>query len=101
MIAAQAKTLLKRLEKGCSFEEATTIFAVRMMAGLSMHTQPSRPNTTGDARRVCDRTECFKVENDDTKFRKCARCRKVAYCCKECQVMHWSEHKSVCCSEPK
>jgi hypothetical protein len=29
-------------------------------------------------------------------FQLCAACRRVAYCCRECQVADWSEHKREC-----
>jgi len=31
----------------------------------------------------------------------CARCRKASYCDRICQKRHWSEHKHVCCPDPK
>ena len=34
-------------------------------------------------------------------FKKCAKCRRAAYCSKECQKKHWPVHKSVCKSAPK
>ena len=42
-------------------------------------------------------------DNADLKgqrMKKCARCRAVVYCGKECQVAHWSEHKKVCKEPP-
>ena len=33
-------------------------------------------------------------------FMKCAACRRVAYCSKECQIKHWPVHKTVCKSAP-
>ena len=34
-------------------------------------------------------------------FKKCAECRRAAYCSKECQKKHWPVHKAVCKSAPK
>ena len=34
-------------------------------------------------------------------FKKCAKCKRAAYCSKECQKKHWLVHKSVCKSAPK
>lgn len=28
--------------------------------------------------------------------KRCARCQKVSYCDRECQRMHWKDHKKVC-----
>ena len=33
-------------------------------------------------------------------FKKCAACKRVAYCSKECQKKHWPVHKTVCKSAP-
>jgi hypothetical protein len=27
---------------------------------------------------------------------KCGRCKKIAYCCKECQKGDWARHKAQC-----
>lgn len=27
---------------------------------------------------------------------RCSRCRRLVYCCKDCQVAHWPLHKRVC-----
>lgn len=34
-------------------------------------------------------------------LRKCSACKLVKYCSKDCQRMHWLEHKSVCKMEQK
>lgn len=31
-----------------------------------------------------------------TKLKKCSRCKDVSYCCRECQLNDWKEHKEVC-----
>ena len=34
---------------------------------------------------------------DGKRMRQCGRCRKVLYCSKECQKVHWKEaHKHEC-----
>jgi hypothetical protein len=30
-------------------------------------------------------------------FKKCSKCKKVRYCCRECQVADWKKHKPDCC----
>ena len=40
---------------------------------------------------VC--AKCEVLPPDGTKFRKCAACKAVLYCSKECQKAHWSQHR--------
>lgn len=102
MTGAAAKTLLARITRSAGFAEATTISIARCMGGLGFEPcQPDRGDIGGshssiDRRRVCDNPDCFNVESDETKFSKCARCKKVAYCSKECQRYHWVIHKRAC-----
>ena len=61
--------------------------------------QPMRKGTERfqhDLRRICDRPECTTIESGIKKFGKCKRCMKIAYCSKECQKLHWSNHKMLC-----
>ncbi|PRW50921.1 hypothetical protein C2E21_5461 [Chlorella sorokiniana] len=41
---------------------------------------------------------CTHCKRGALHLRKCAACRSVAYCCRECQVAHWKEgrHKREC-----
>lgn len=32
----------------------------------------------------------------DSSLRRCGRCRAIAYCSKECQLIHWPVHREVC-----
>lgn len=36
--------------------------------------------------------QCSKVDH----AKKCSRCQKVYYCSKQCQKLHWPQHKSNC-----
>jgi hypothetical protein len=41
------------------------------------------------------KTCCYcRVRKDN--LLKCSKCRKATYCSRNCQVNHWSHHKSVC-----
>lgn len=42
-----------------------------------------------------DRTRCRVCLKEPAK--KCAACKDVSYCSKDCQKFDWKEHKEVCC----
>ena len=44
--------------------------------------------------RDCKR--CEKAPTGQQNFATCQRCKRVRYCCKECQRADWPEHKVVC-----
>ena len=44
---------------------------------------------------------CSNCGKNDEKNQRCARCRKVCYCSRECQVAHWAHHKVMCNSIKK
>lgn len=46
---------------------------------------------------ACD--NCGKASTDlpaDAKMKRCAKCRKACYCCRDCQAANWSVHKKSC-----
>ncbi|KAG2487473.1 hypothetical protein HYH03_013895 [Edaphochlamys debaryana] len=49
---------------------------------------------------VCANPACASLEGDseaDVRLQQCARCRRVSYCCRECQMAHWrAGHKAEC-----
>ncbi|KAG2487476.1 hypothetical protein HYH03_013898 [Edaphochlamys debaryana] len=49
---------------------------------------------------VCANPACASLEGDseaDVRLQQCARCRRVSYCCRECQMAHWrAGHKAKC-----
>lgn len=44
---------------------------------------------------------CKKEEPEDVLFARCAKCRMVYYCNRDCQVKGWKSHKRVCKALPK
>lgn len=39
--------------------------------------------------------QCAKCEQ--LAYKKCFQCKEVYYCCQECQVADWPQHKEQCC----
>lgn len=42
------------------------------------------------------RETCSGCDQEAVGLRACARCRAARYCCRECQVAHWPQHKHEC-----
>jgi len=45
---------------------------------------------------ICERPGCGNKECKPHEFKLCARCNRVVYCNKNCQVKHWKFHKKNC-----
>lgn len=41
-------------------------------------------------------SSCVHCSKPMLKAKRCARCKKVNYCSKECQLNHWPSHRGVC-----
>lgn len=39
---------------------------------------------------------CARCGGTGEGLKRCARCLTIAYCGRECQTAHWSEHKPFC-----
>lgn len=40
--------------------------------------------------------QCKKVEEMRGDFQCCGSCKKVHYCTKDCQKIHWKDHRAIC-----
>lgn len=56
----------------------------------------TEPPTSG---RLATCKNCDKTEVMGDIFKRCARCRDVFYCSRECQRIDWTQHKLVCVSK--
>jgi hypothetical protein len=46
--------------------------------------------------RIPTCVNCKQVEENESHLKLCSRCKLVYYCCKECQVSHFEQHKVQC-----
>ena len=57
----------------------------------------------GDATPRC--AHCARLPGPTVRVHKCAQCRRVYYCSRDCQKSHWPKHKTFCSTsgptEPK
>jgi MYND finger len=44
----------------------------------------------------CGRVGCQAFESEPKEFRRCLRCKSIAYCGRECQMMDWHQHRGHC-----
>ena len=62
--------------------------------------EPTRPRLRSAQQIQCGNPQCEspnRFTEPGGKMSRCARCKAVPYCSKECQAAHWrAEHKAVC-----
>ena len=46
--------------------------------------------------RHCANSECNAIETAEQPLKACAACKRVAYCNRACQKVHWVFHKPTC-----
>lgn len=44
----------------------------------------------------CGRARCKAFDTEAKEFRRCSRCKWIAYCGSACQKKDWTEHRKVC-----
>ena len=80
------------LAKGLTFEKALR------QATIEYHVSQgrAREHTKGCQRPLANCRLCHKRENPNNRFKCCAACKMVYYCCRECQKTDWDNHRSFC-----
>jgi hypothetical protein len=66
--------------RSCSAANASAVAAAAAAPGL----------------RACGLATCDAREAHPSHFKRCAACRRAAYCCKEHQTEDWPSHKAAC-----
>ena len=49
----------------------------------------------------CSNPGCFNAEDGQVAFARCGACKTKSYCSRDCQKMHWPEHKRECRDKKK
>ena len=83
--------------KKCPDAKIRDIFAFTD-AQLGADALTSDPDLQKQSRKANKRTcgSCQTQEQFRGDFSLCSRCKKVAYCSKDCQKSHWKQHKKEC-----
>jgi predicted DNA-binding protein YlxM (UPF0122 family) len=97
-IAQAAKSSLDE-NKGRNTEERINLAMEALSVQSSAHMQKAEARQSQKTAKInkdhC--SQCKKTGAElNTILQKCARCRTVLYCSKECQRTDWPKHKEVC-----
>ncbi|KAK5584582.1 hypothetical protein RB653_006195 [Dictyostelium firmibasis] len=76
--------------------EAPTLFKSQQELLLKQRGEAIDPTLALTAK--CSNTKCKpdKSATDIPKLSLCSACNSVSYCCRDCQIEHWSIHKVKC-----
>jgi len=50
---------------------------------------------------VCGTCHCAGGKNTTVKLRRCGHCQLISYCSRDCQALHYKEHKRPCKAQQK
>jgi len=65
------------------------------------HLGPAAATATPEVAAWLESRYCANPGCDRTAPKKCTKCQKAFYCCQECLLAHWPEHKTACRAERK
>ncbi|KII85956.1 hypothetical protein PLICRDRAFT_56433 [Plicaturopsis crispa FD-325 SS-3] len=90
-----AVSYLDRIVRKETLDEVRAVLAGRKSASVSARgsTSSSSSHTTTPVR---DTTRCANCGDGAGQLQSCARCKKVVYCSKTCQMADWKKHKPAC-----
>ena len=87
----------------CGYHEYMAVLPPGVMAAELLGEAAKHAKLTADAhdlrRHTCG--ACASISDLGSPLHGCAHCRRVHYCCKECQRQHWPQHKAQCAIDRK
>ena len=87
-----ASFMKEQLAKGLTMEKALRQSVIEYHVSQGR----ARESVKGGHRPLANCGLCHKRENPNNRFKGCAACKMVFYCCRECQKTDWDDHKSFC-----
>jgi hypothetical protein len=78
--------------------EGATAYALSLQAGHQQVTRllAAAAHSRSMVTQVGACAACGANSSAGAAFKKCARCKAVRYCSKDCQRTHWPVHKASC-----
>ncbi|KAG2484515.1 hypothetical protein HYH03_016655 [Edaphochlamys debaryana] len=96
--AAAVRSLATALEQ--QNLEAGSSYPGRILSSSSATVFEIGPWEAEELLPVCGNPACVSLAGDSEaglRLQQCGRCRRVSYCCKECQMAHWrAGHEAAC-----
>jgi threonine dehydratase len=96
-VVEQMPILVSRISNNRNWQEIAEEHAGRLKQSMDEKQQIQRLAdlyTNNTVEGLIDGFKCKKCQKQ--AFKRCSKCKSVWYCCKECQVGDWSDHKTAC-----